>query len=159
MSDAKELTAVAPPATSMEHEVVLIRVFDAPRTLIFDAWTKPEMLRRLHWRRDWSLVGVTWRFVVRDLDITDMEMRGTYRENIPLGFPAGTEMFTDEDAEGDQAKAIVVTVVVEEQGKPTLTNRMLYSLKESSDAVIGSGVSRDAVESYDRLAEYLEAFA
>ena len=74
--------------TPSDKEIVLTRVFDAPRHLVFDALTKPELLKRWFGPRGWSLVvcdvdlrvGGAWRFVLRGPDGTEMGMSGIYRE-------------------------------------------------------------------------------
>ena len=76
--------------TPSDREIAMTRVFDAPRTLVFDALTKPELLKRwLAVRGGWSLVvceidlkvGGAFRYVwARDRDGIEMGMRGVYRE-------------------------------------------------------------------------------
>jgi hypothetical protein len=74
--------------TPSDREIVMTRVFDAPRNLVFDAWTKPEHLPR--WMlgpKGWTMPvceidlrpGEAWHFVWRQSDGTEMEMRGVYR--------------------------------------------------------------------------------
>ena len=75
-------------ATPTDREIVLTRVFNAPRRLVFDAFTKPELLKRWFGPRGWSLVvcevdlrvGGTFRFVLRSPDGKEMGIRGVYRE-------------------------------------------------------------------------------
>ena len=74
--------------TPGDREIVMTRVFDAPRHLVFDAFTTPDLLKRWFGPRGWSLavcevdlkVGGSFRFVLRVPDGTDMGMRGVYRE-------------------------------------------------------------------------------
>ena len=74
--------------TLSEREIVMTRVFDAPQRMVFDAFTKPELLRRWFGPRGWSMdvcevdlkVGGTFRFVLRGPDGKTMGMRGVYRE-------------------------------------------------------------------------------
>src|SRR5258708_8806611 len=77
--------------TPTEREVVMTRVFDAPRRLVFDALTKPELFKRWFGPRGWSLAvcetdlkaGGAWRWVLRGPDGTNMGMRGVYQEIVP----------------------------------------------------------------------------
>jgi uncharacterized protein YndB with AHSA1/START domain len=77
--------------TPTDREIVLTRVFDAPRRLVFDALSKPELLKRWFGPRGWSLVvcevdfkvGGGFRFVLRGPDGRQMGMRGVYRELAP----------------------------------------------------------------------------
>jgi len=89
--------------TPTEREIVMTRVFDAPRSLVFDALTKPELLKRWFGPRGWSLgvcevdlkVGGTWRFVWRGPDGTEWGMHGAYREIVPPERLVHTETFDD----------------------------------------------------------------
>src|SRR5437660_8678325 len=137
--------------TPTEREIVLTRVFDA--------LTKPELLKRWFGPRGWSLVvcevdlkvGGTWRFVVRGPDGTDMGMRGVYRVIVPHERLVHTETFDDFPGE-----SLVTTVLIERGGKTTLTATVLYPSQEIRDAVIKSGMEHGAAESHDKLAELLE---
>ena len=79
-------------ATPSDLEIEVTRVVDAPRELVFDAWTKPEHIT--HWMLGpdgWTMpvceidlrVGGAWHFVWRRADGGEMEMRGEYREVAP----------------------------------------------------------------------------
>jgi len=141
-----------------DREIVLTRIFDAPRAMVFDAFTKPELLKRWFGPRGWSLdvcevdlkVGGKWRFVMRGLDGTSMGMGGVYLEIAPPERLVSTESFDDHPGE-----SVVTTVLVEERGKTTMTGTLLYQSKEIRDAVIKSGMEHGAGESYDRLAELI----
>src|SRR6266566_3204358 len=141
-----------------EREVVMTRVFDAPRRLVFDAFSKPELLKRWFGPRGWSLVvcevdlkvGGGFRFVLRGPDGEEMGMRGVYREIVPPERSVHMESFDDHPGESQ-----VTAVFVEKGGKTTLTATVLYPSQEIRDAVIKSGMEHGAAESYDKLAELL----
>src|SRR5262245_47026828 len=88
-----------------EHEIVMTRAFDAPRDLVFEAFTRPELLRRwLLGPPGWSMVvcdidlkvGGTYRYVWRrDSDGTDMGMGGVYREIVAPERIVSTERFDE----------------------------------------------------------------
>src|SRR6267378_727033 len=145
-------------ATPTDREIVMTRVFDAPRTLVFDAFSKPELLKRWFGPRGWSLVVCevdlrvrgTFRFVMRGPDGRDMGMRGVYREIVPPERSVHTESFDDYPGESQ-----VTAVLVEQGGKTTLTATVLYPSKEVRDIVVKSGMEHGAAESYDKLAELL----
>jgi uncharacterized protein YndB with AHSA1/START domain len=141
-----------------EREVVMTRVFDAPRRLVFDALTKPELLRRWFGPRGWSLVvceadlkvGGAWRWVLRGPDGRDMGMRGVYQEIMPPERLVSTESF--DDYPGESLNTLILS---EEDGKTTFTITVRYASQEIRDAVIKSGMEHGAAECYDKLAEML----
>src|SRR5258707_1023184 len=144
--------------TPGDREIVLTRVFDAPRRLVFDAFSKPELLKRWFGPRGWSLVvcevdlrvGGGFRFVLRSPDGREMGMRGVYREIVPPERSVHMESFDDYPGESQ-----VTAVFVEQEGKTTLTATVLYPSQEVRDAVVRSGMEHGAAESYDKLAELL----
>lgn len=151
--------------TPSEREIAMTRVFDAPRSLVFDAWTKPELLKRwLGVRGGWSMVvcevdlrvGGTYRYVWRGPDGKDMGMGGVYREIVPPQRLVATEVFDDPWYPGE---ALDTTVLVEQGGKTTVTTTVHYASQEVRDGVLKSPMERGVAESYDQLAEYLASIA
>ncbi len=147
--------------TPSDREVAMERVFDAPRDRVFDACTRPELLRRwLLGPPGWSLavcevdlrVGGALRFVWRGADGTEMGMRGTYREIAPPGRLVHTELF-DQDWTGGETLA--TTVLAEHDGGTALTLTVLYPSRAARDGALGSGMEGGVAASYDRLAALL----
>jgi uncharacterized protein YndB with AHSA1/START domain len=146
--------------TPSDREIVMTRVFDAPRALVFDACTHPEHLPHWFGPRGWTLPvceidlrpGGAWRFVLRGRDGTEMGMRGVYQEIAPPERLVSTESF--DDYPGETLNTLILS---EEDGKTTYTVTVLYPSKEVRDAVLESGMQEGASESFDRLAEYLRA--
>jgi uncharacterized protein YndB with AHSA1/START domain len=156
MSNAGTLTVTTPSDT----EIVLTRVFDAPRHLVFAALTKPELLKRWFGARGWDLVdcqvdlrvGGAWRFVSRGPDGMDMGQRGVYREIMPPDRLVYTELFDDQSYPGE---TLITTVLVEQHGRTTMTSTVRYATQEGRDIVLSYPMARGVGESYDRLAELL----
>jgi uncharacterized protein YndB with AHSA1/START domain len=147
--------------TSGDREVVLTRDFDAPRTLVFDAMTKPELLKRwLFGPPGWSMevcemdlrVGGAYRWVWRGPDGIVMGMGGVHREIVRPERIVSTQLF-DEDWTGGEA--VGTLVLTERDGKTTLTNTILYASKEARDAVLKTPMEQGMAMGYDRLAEML----
>ena len=157
MKDNRTLKVTTPT----DREIAMTRVFDAPRRLVFDAWTKPELVKRwLGVRGGWSLEvceidlrqGGTYRYVWRGPDGKEMGMRGVYREIVRPERLVATESFDDPWYPGE---ALDTTVLVEQGGKTTVTTTVLYQSREVRDAVLKSPMERGVAESYDKLAELL----
>lgn len=123
--------------TPTQQKLVLTRVFDAPRSLVFNALTKPEMLERWLRPRGSSLVvceidlrvGGAFRFVWRSAERA-LAMRGVYREIVPPERLVHTQSFDD----GYPDESLVTTVLVEQGGKTTLTTTVLYPTDQQEEA-------------------------
>ncbi len=145
-----------------DREIVLTRVFDAPRRLVFEAWTKPEHLLRWFGPHSCPIVecqvdlrvGGAWRFLLRGPGGKSLGMRGVYQEIKPYDRLVSTESFDDYPGE-----SLNTMTFSEKDGKTTLTTRVLYPSMETRDAVIQSGMEQGAGETYDRLSEHLGVMA
>jgi uncharacterized protein YndB with AHSA1/START domain len=146
--------------TPSDREIAMTRVFDAPARLVFDAWTKPELIKRwLGVRAGWTMevcevdlkVGGKYRFVWRSPDMT-MGMGGVYREVVPPVRLVSTEKFDEAWYEGE---ALDTIVLVEQDGKTTVTTTVRFVSRDVRDAVIKSGMASGVAESYDKLQELL----
>ena len=147
--------------TPSERDLAMTRTFDAPRRLVFDAWTKPELLKRwLGVFGGWSLavcevdlrVGGKYRFEWRKNDGTVMGMGGVYREVVPPARLVSTEKFDDPWYEGE---AVGTTEFDEKDGRTTVTSTVRYASQEIRDTVLRSPMESGVVKSYDKLAEVL----
>jgi len=144
-----------------EREVVITRTFDAPRSLVWDAHTQPELLKRwLTGPPGWTFtvcemdlrVGGKYRWVWRGPDGTEMGMGGVHREIVPLERIVNTQLF-DQDWTGGEA--VGTLVFTERDGKTTLTNTIQYSSREARDAVLKTPMEQGMAAGYDRLEEFL----
>jgi uncharacterized protein YndB with AHSA1/START domain len=148
-----------------DREIAMTRVFDAPRSLVFEAWTKPEHVR--HW---WGCDGSTltvceidlrpggvWRFVLRMPDGSDHPFKGVYREIVRPERLVYTECY-DEPSIG--SPEWLTTVIFEEQGgKTKLTSTCLHASVEARDGHLNAGMEAGAAQTFDRLAEHLKSMA
>lgn len=147
-----------------DREIVMTREFNAPRQLVWDAHTKPELIRKwMFGPPGWSLavskldlrVGGSFRFEWRnDSDGSTMVVSGVYTEIKPIERIAHTEKFDDPQYEGESIETLVLT---EKNGKTILTNSLLYPSKAARDAILKSGMTGGMEQSYDRLADTLAA--
>jgi uncharacterized protein YndB with AHSA1/START domain len=147
--------------TPSDREIRMTRVFDAPRRLVFDALTKPALVKQwLLGPPGWTMpvceidlrVGGAYRFLWRGSDGTEMSTRGVCREIVPPERFVATEKFDDPWYPGE---ALVTYVLVEQSGKTTLTLTVLYESREARDAVLKTPMTQGVTMSYDRLAELL----
>src|SRR6267142_1001961 len=128
-------------ATQGDREIVMTRALDAPRRLVFDAFTKPELVKH------WLLGPPGWSMPICEIDL---RVGGVYREIVAPERLVATEKF---DQAWYPGEAVGTTVLVEQDGKTTITQTVLYQSREARDAVLKSGMERGVAASYDRLAE------
>jgi uncharacterized protein YndB with AHSA1/START domain len=134
----------------------------ALRRLVFDALTKPELVKQwLLGPPGWPVpvcdidlkVGGTYRYVwKRESDGTEMSSGGVFREIIAPDRIVATEKFEQPWYRGE---ALATSDLVEHEGKTTLTMTILYDSRETREMVLKSGMERGVAASYDRLAELL----
>lgn len=143
-----------------ESEIVMTRTFDAPRRMVFDALTKPELVPR------WLLGPTGWTMPVCEIDLreggsyryvwrrsttgAEMGVRGVFRR---IDSPERLEHTETFDEAWYPGEALVTLVLEESAGKTMLTVTMGYESREARDGVLKSGMESGVAESYDRLAE------
>ena len=147
--------------TPDERTIVVERSFDAPRTRVWDAWTKPELLRRwLLGAEGWILdvcevdlrPGGRFRWVwKREQDGTSMGLSGEYREVLPPARLVHTEEFDERWYPGD---ALITLELTESGGRTHTRSTWRYDSIEARDVVLKTAISGVEV-SYDHLAELL----
>jgi uncharacterized protein YndB with AHSA1/START domain len=144
-----------------DREIVITRVFDAPRHQVFEAYTRPELIKRwLLGPPGWSMPvcevdlkpGGSYRYVWRNTNGIEMGMGGVYREiAAPERFVA-TERF---DAAWYPGEAFATIEFIERDGKTTLATTMLYESRDARDGVLKSPMEQGLAASYNRLEELL----
>jgi len=149
--------------TPSDREVRITRIFDAPRPMVFDCWTVPELLKGwLHGPEGWRLdvceidlrVDGKARYVWRHRDGQAMGMTATYREITRPSLIAASELF-DEDWTGGETLGTVVFAEVD--GKTLLTQTILYASQAARDGALGTGMTSGMADSYAQLDAYLAA--
>jgi uncharacterized protein YndB with AHSA1/START domain len=151
--------------TPSDLEILMTREFDAPRRLVFEAYTKPEHVRQWWGPRGTVLEvceidcrpGGSWRFVARMPDGHAFTFKGVYREVTPPERLVSTECF-DEPSVGRPEWLATITFE-EHDGKTTVNNRLLHKSVENRDGHLGSGMEKGANETFERLTEYLRTMA
>ena len=148
--------------TPSDREIVMTRLFDAPRHLVFEAMTRPE-----HVRKWWGILddrysmsvcdidlrpGGAWRFVGRHPK-GEVEFYGVYREIVPPSRLVFTEIF----APYPDVESVITSLFTDENGKTRLTSTCVYPSLDVRNMVIQSGMERGAAISYDRLEEVASA--
>ncbi len=139
-----------------DRELVLTRAFDAPRPLLFDALTVPELLTRWYGAQGWRLthcevdlrVGGRWRYVSRGPDGEEMTQYGVYREVDAPQRLVYSERFVDQSFAGSSR----ITTVLEERTRGT-TLRITVRLPSSQarELVLSRPMERGLGEGFDRL--------
>ena len=149
--------------TPSDREVVVTRVLNAPRAMVFDAHTKPELVQQwLLGPPGWTMpvceidlrVGGKYRYVWKHADGRSMGMGGKFTEIVRPARIVATQLF-DEDWTGGET--IVSTEIVEKSGKSTLTTTVRYVSREARDAALKTGMTTGMEAGYERLEELLQA--
>ena len=142
-----------------DREIVFTRVFNAPRRVVFDAWTKPEHVMRWYGCAASTMIscdidlrpGGAYRFVLRMVDGTEHSLSGVYREIVPPSRIVCAERFNDDP----NREALVAITFEERDGKTTMTSTALYRTAADRQAMLDIGVEKGVSESFARLDAYL----
>ena len=146
--------------TPSEREILMTRVFDAPRELVFEAHSTPEHMKEWWGPRGFTMPvcemdfrpGGAYRFVQRGPDGEEYAFRGEFREIVRPEKIVWTFEF-----EGMPGNVSVDTLTLEEEdGRTTLIARSVFDTVEQRDGMLQSGMESGAAETYDRLEEYLQ---
>lgn len=144
-----------------DTEIQLVRSFDYPRDLVFEAFTKCEHYAKWWGLRDMEMaecsmdfrVGGAWRRVVRMADGAEHPFRGEYLEIVRPERISQT-MIYDVDFIRDYPSTETL-VLTEENGRTTLTATIKHLSKEARDGHLQSGMEAGVAVSYDRIEELL----
>ncbi|MBA3552883.1 MAG: SRPBCC family protein [Actinobacteria bacterium] len=146
--------------TPSDREIVMTRVFDAPRDLVFEAHSSCEHMSNWWGPRKYEFSscemdfrpGGTWRIVHRGPEGEIPAFRGEFREIV-----RPERLVWTFEWEGMPGHISVETVTFEEHdGKTTITGTSVFDSAEDRDGMLQSGMEEGAAKTYDRLDEYLE---
>jgi uncharacterized protein YndB with AHSA1/START domain len=147
-----------------DREIVITRVFNAPRRLVFDAWTRPELFVRWFGPHGWTVPVCeidlrprgAYRYVLRGPDGAEIVMRGVYREVAPPERLVTSEVFEGFTEVGwrPEDETVTTAVFTERAGKTTWTATIRYPSQEVRDAALRSDTAwQGLAEALDRLEE------
>jgi uncharacterized protein YndB with AHSA1/START domain len=151
--------------TPSEREFVMERIFDAPRELVWQAWTKPEHLAQWWGPKGWTLPvckmdfrpGGVWHYCMRGPEGEESWGKAIYHEIIEPERIVYLDAFADEagnPVEGMPEILITVTFT-EHDGKTKLTSRARFASAADLESVLAMGMVEGLTETWDRLEAYL----
>lgn len=149
-----------------DAEVMVTRQFNAPRDLVYRAYTTPELMQR------WLLGPPGWTMPVCEMDVRvggrfrwrwrsnengkEFGFHGEFREVSPPRKIVHTEFYDPGDVGGDMGDGSLITVeLTEANGVTTLVTRMDFASKEARDAAMSTGMTDGMESSYRKLDELL----
>ena len=150
-----------------DRDVVVVRNFNAPRALVFDAFTKPALVQR------WMLGPPGWTMPVCEMDVrpggkfnwrwrseesgSEFGFSGEFREVERPSRIVHVERFEPGDVGGEMGEAVVTSVLTEKGGVTTMTMTIRYESKAVRDAALKTGMTDGMEMSYQKLDELLAA--
>lgn len=146
--------------TRTEREIVITRVFNAPRERVFEAWTDPKCIAQWRGPRGFTTTidemdvrpGGVWRFVMHGPDGVDYQNRIVYEEIVR---PERLVYQHSSDQEDDPGQFQVTVTFGEEDDKTRLTMRMLFQSTAEREKNVEFGAIEGGKQTLDRLAEHL----
>jgi uncharacterized protein YndB with AHSA1/START domain len=142
-----------------DEQILITREFDAPKHLVFKAWTTPELVKRW-WnakRGQVTLaeidlqVGGKWRYVMVTDDGVEVGFHGEYREIVPNERIVSTEVYEGVPEEHQGEGTLNTVTFTEVDGRTTLTTLVQAPSKEIRDAIIDSGMEAGMQDAMDLL--------
>jgi len=148
-----------------DRDVVVVRAFNAPRTLVFDAWTKPALIQR------WMLGPPGWTMPVCEMDVrpggtfkwrwrseesgAEFGFTGEFREVVRPSRIVHLERYEPGDVGGEMGEALVTSELTEKSGVTTQTMTIHYESKAVRDAALKTGMTDGMEMSFQKLDELL----
>ncbi|HEX4106837.1 MAG TPA: SRPBCC family protein [Solirubrobacteraceae bacterium] len=152
MTASSEKARVTLPA---DEEILITREFDAPRHLVFRAWTTPELVRRWWSGQRGEVTGVeidlrvggSWRYVMTCTAGFEVAFHGEYREIVPDERIVSTEVFEG----APDASALSTLTLTETGGRTALEILVQHTCREHRDAHVNSGMEGGLQEAMDAM--------
>ena len=148
-----------------DHDVVVVRAFNAPRSLVFDAWTSPKLLQR------WLLGPPGWTMPVCEMDVRpggqyrwrwrsekdgkEFGFAGEFREVVRPSRIVHVERYDPGDVGGDMGEALVTSELTEKNGVTTHKMTIRYESRAVRDAAVKTGMTDGMEMSFQKLDEVL----
>jgi uncharacterized protein YndB with AHSA1/START domain len=158
---AKNVTTVE---RRSDRELVVTRTFNAPARIVFDAWTKPELLERWWAPRSFGVtlfrceidarVGGRYRFEFGRDPKQAMVFSGTFREVTPPTRLVWTQLYEQMPFAGE---AVITGTLQERDGKTDMVLHQLFPSKEALDGAIASGMEKGMRVTYEQLEELVSS--
>lgn len=154
-------TSTLKVSTPSDLEIAMTRDFDAPRSLVFQAYSTPALLKRwLGGFKGWTLddcevdlrVGGRIRYGWRHESGQAMGLTGAFKEVVLNERLVSTEVWDDPWYEGE---GLVTVTFAEQAGRTTLTLTLRYGTTAIRDAVLAGPATTGVAANFDRLAELL----
>jgi uncharacterized protein YndB with AHSA1/START domain len=149
-----------------KHEFVMERVFDAPRELVFKAWSDPEFLKQWWGPKGWTLPvcnvdfrpGGVWHYCMQGPGGEEAWGKAIYREIVAPERIVYMDYFSD--AEGNVAEGTPETqstvIFTDHNGQTKVTARAQFASAEDLQTTLDMGMAEGMGETFDRLADYLK---
>ena len=142
-----------------DTQILITREFDAPKHLVYKAFTTPELVRRWWSARRGEVttceidlrVGGKWRYVMKTGEGFEVGFHGEYREIVPNERIVSTEIFEGMPADVPEEASVNTATFTEEDGRTTLTNLVEHSTKEYRDMHVESGMEDGLQDALDLL--------
>src|SRR4249920_3161570 len=141
-----------------DRQILITREFDAPKHLVYKAWTTPELVKRW-WHANRGevtiaeidlRVGGTWRYVMVTGSGLEVGFHGEYRELVPNERIVSTEVY-EAIPDAEEHAALDTLTLAEVDGRTTLTVLVEHPTKEGRDAHINSGMEDGMQDAMDLL--------
>jgi len=143
-----------------KQELMITRVFDAPRELVFKAFTDPKLVSQWLGPREYSTTvekmearpGGSWRFIQRNEKGDEFAFHGVHHDVV-----APERIVATFEFEGVPGHVLLQTVTFEPLGQKTrLAEQLLFQSVADRDGMVASGMQRGSDDSMDRMAEILQ---